>query len=74
MEHVYCIYKEWKTVAELIRLNPCDEECLGWSPERTLLEHEQAEQLLARDFAGPVAWPRSGGFKWVPRHNVHAHT
>lgn len=29
-------------------------ECLGWSPERALLEHEQAEQLLARDFAGPV--------------------
>lgn len=31
-------------------------ECLGWSPERALLEHEQAEQLLARDFAGPAAW------------------
>ncbi|CAE7826392.1 GPD2 [Symbiodinium sp. CCMP2592] len=29
-------------------------ECLGWSDARALEEHERAEQILARDFAGPV--------------------
>jgi len=29
-------------------------ECLGWSEARALLEYEKAEQVLARDFGGPV--------------------
>ena len=41
--------------AAVSMLSSQSEECLGWSDARALEEHERAEQVLARDFAGPAA-------------------